>query len=234
MPTLEKIEKILNEDYWLRGTEAGVSQYQNMHVDLEWNRPILDCVEAATGTLDGKTFLDLGCGFGAVVAVALERGASAFGVDLSAYAVREAQKQHPPLAGRLLRGSMHELPWPAESFDVVYSNQAFEHLPGEYCGEMAKEIFRVCKPGAAVWVGLVLDETGEYQPEGINPNDHDATHVNLRERPWWDDRFLSAGFELAPEIDAAFRAAKSYENYQKYNWHTLSFRKPDKQTDDKI
>ena len=93
---------------------------------------------------------------------------------------------------------------------------------------MARETFRIAKPGALLWCGLVLDVCSDFQPQGFNPADQDQTHINLRPRKWWDDKFVAAGWELAYEADDKFRKVtiNGYSHFKEYGWHSICYRKP--------
>lgn len=234
--TVEEVRAIVGRpEYWMDGKEKGLSSYSRWYINEEWNRPIVEAFERALAPalhdagLSGRRLLDLGCGFGAIVLCALRRGADAWGIDLSDFAVSKACSE-PLLAGRILRGSMDDLPWRDEFFDVFYSGQVFEHIPAEVCPEMARELYRVARPGAVLWASLVLDETGKHQPSGYDPGGVDATHINLRPRGFWDDLFMDAGWDLEPEVDRRFRSVEFWgdarDYFEEYGWHSLSYRKP--------
>jgi methionine biosynthesis protein MetW len=95
------------------------------------------------GITSGTRCLDVGCGTGNSYAVELQRrGASYVGVDISAEAVERARA-----AGldALVIADAAELPFAAESFDVVLCIEVLEHL---FTPDQAvKEIHRVLRPG---------------------------------------------------------------------------------------
>jgi 2-polyprenyl-3-methyl-5-hydroxy-6-metoxy-1,4-benzoquinol methylase len=75
----------------------------------------------------GDRALDLGCGEGAFTAELSRLGAVAVGVDVAAAAVRRAQVRHPGLEFGLtpIDGP---LPFPDQSFDVVWCSEVIEHV----------------------------------------------------------------------------------------------------------
>lgn len=76
-------------------------------------RAILD----AAGVGPGSRVLDVGCGTGELVALAVARGAEAAGCDAAAGMVDVARRRSP---GADLRVAQAErLPWPDDSFDLV-------------------------------------------------------------------------------------------------------------------
>jgi 2-polyprenyl-3-methyl-5-hydroxy-6-metoxy-1,4-benzoquinol methylase len=73
----------------------------------------------------GQTMLDVGCGSGTSLLEARVLGATAFGI--------EADQNVKPIAAALGLtihfGSLHDHPFPEQSFDLIVMNQVIEHLP---------------------------------------------------------------------------------------------------------
>jgi SAM-dependent methyltransferase len=82
--------------------------------------------------------LDFGCGNGASVHAWLEAGFDAWGCDIVA--------PDDDLGGRLrtIRSSPYRLPFGDGEFDLVYSEQVFEHVMNP--GEAIRELSRVLRP----------------------------------------------------------------------------------------
>jgi 2-polyprenyl-3-methyl-5-hydroxy-6-metoxy-1,4-benzoquinol methylase len=75
-----------------------------------------------------KTFLDVGCGEGYLVAEAGQRGMSAIGIDIAEGAVNLARQRYPE--HRFVERPVEERPWPIEAgtIDLVASFEVIEHL----------------------------------------------------------------------------------------------------------
>jgi SAM-dependent methyltransferase len=119
------------EDYWSPDTEYRVAIHtESLYALLERVvTPTSDC-------------LDFGCGDGRTAGPWLLHHAGSYvGADVSSIAVGEAREQG--LDAREIPES-GELPFDAESFDVVLATEVFEHLfrPDEAC----REIHRVLRP----------------------------------------------------------------------------------------
>lgn len=223
--TVEEVRDYVQEDYWENGHTKGVSGYEKFFINWDWNNRLLDHLEKVWN-FKNKRILDLGCAYGQVVAAFRKRGLNAYGIDLSDYAIAAGQKECDLLEKKTIQGSCHDLSaFKNESFDFLYSNQVFEHIPQQYCDDVAKETFRIAKPGCVLWCGLVLDLNSDFQPQGYNPEDVDKTHINLRPQKWWDDKFTQAGWILNYEDDLKFRSIKidNYSHFEEYGWHSICY-----------
>ena len=226
--TVEEVRAYVQKDYWIGGQTSGKSGYENFHINWSWNNRLVDHLEKVF-PLKGSMIVDLGCAYGQVVAAFHKRGYNAVGIDLSDFAIEAGKKEYEPLKALTVQGSCHELGvYKDKTFNFLYSNQVFEHIPKQYCEAMARETYRVAKPSAILWSGLVLDLNSDFQPQGFNPEDQDQTHINLRPRKWWDDKFIAAGWELAYDLDSEFRKVeiKGYSHFKEYGWHSLCYKKP--------
>jgi ubiquinone/menaquinone biosynthesis C-methylase UbiE len=222
--TVEEVREYTQKEYWEEGTISG---YQNFHIDWTWNNKLIKCLEQSYD-FKGKKILDLGCAYGQVVAAFHKAGYDAKGIDISDYAIEAGKKEYKPLEKRTRQGSIHDLScYKNKSFDFLYSNQVFEHLPAQYCEALASETFRIAKPKSILWAGLVLDICAEFQPQGFNPADKDKTHINLRPKIWWDEIFVKAGWVIDEEFDKKFRASSTegYSFFKEYGWHSICYKK---------
>jgi SAM-dependent methyltransferase len=108
-----------------------------------WVRPAF----ARLGELRGKRALDYGCGHGMAAVVMARAGAEVSAFDLSPGYVTEARER--AVANQVqvacTVADAEALPYPDESFDVVWGNAILHHLDLERAG---RELFRVMRPGA--------------------------------------------------------------------------------------
>ena len=95
----------------------------------------------------GERLLDLGCGNGAaVLTLAKELGLQVVGVDLDPHQIDLAQQSPDGTAGaQFLVASATALPFPAQSFELVYTNKTTHHIR-DWQRALA-ESARVLKPG---------------------------------------------------------------------------------------
>lgn len=222
--TIEEVRKYLDKDYWENGQTLGKSGYEKFTINWWWVNRWLQCfIEAVP--VKGKRVLDMGCGVGGMVAGFLTWGADAFGIDLSDYAIGKGISECEFLSERLFQGSCHDLSkFPDLAFDIVYSNQVFEHIPEQYIDQMIHEIWRVTKWGGIGWFAFQMPEEGRR-----GENDPDETHITMHPRWWWEKKFLDRGFNIDSSIDRRMRRVRtgpdSYSYFEYYQWATLVVRK---------
>ena len=98
-------------------------------------------------SLPGHRVIDCGCGSGGYVLEFLKRGADAFGVEYSADKV-DQYKRRAEAPGRVMRGNLETLEFPANHFDLALLNEVLEHVPDDVAA--LREIFRVLRPGGVL------------------------------------------------------------------------------------
>ena len=102
----------------------------------------------------GKRVLEIGCGIGTDGVQFARAGANYTGVDLTTAAVELAEKNFElrGLAGSFETADAERLPFPDDSFDVVYSHGVLHHTPDTI--KAISEVHRVLRPGGKAIVML--------------------------------------------------------------------------------
>jgi ubiquinone/menaquinone biosynthesis C-methylase UbiE len=107
----------------------------------------------------GAEVLSVGCGPGVILreVVALDRSIRATGLDVSPDRIREAAQRHRGMvAMNFVCGDAHEMEFPSNRFDLVYSRMLIEYLKDKE--QAIREMVRVCRPGGTV---LLQDLDGQ-------------------------------------------------------------------------
>lgn len=114
--------------------------------------------------LEKKTLLDVGCGGGRYTAAWKSLGAGeAVGVDISAINIADAQRRVSDAGMKGVRyelGDVLQLPYPENSFDIVFSNGVLHHTRDWNKG--IAELLRVLKPGGLGWLYLIENPGGLF------------------------------------------------------------------------
>jgi ubiquinone/menaquinone biosynthesis C-methylase UbiE len=109
-----------------------------------WRR----CVADFFGPLEGKTLLDVACGYSMTPVIFALAGATVHAIDVAPKTIAMVQQfaEYKGVGDRVKAhvGPAEELPFPDATFDLVFGGAALHHLQLE---RAAREIARVLKPG---------------------------------------------------------------------------------------
>lgn len=96
-----------------------------------------------------KSVLDIGCGSGdKLMSLKQEGWKNVVGVEIDKQACERGRAN----GINIFNGTIIEAAFPADSFDYVRSNHSFEHIINNTV--TVKEMFRVCKPGGKLFIGV--------------------------------------------------------------------------------
>ena len=87
---------VFDEDYFLRGRQTGKSLYVDYRWLPELTVPMVSAIVSHLGIEPDHTILDYGCARGYVVKAFRQLGYKAFGVDISEWAIRNADEETKP------------------------------------------------------------------------------------------------------------------------------------------
>lgn len=183
----EAEESVYNESYFERGLESGLSLYQNYRWIPELTIPMAMTIIDFLGIKRHQTILDFGCAKGFLVKAFRLLYRSAYGVDISEYAIKSAdldvrrfcmQKNGPVYSDR-------KLGFPS-SFDFCIAKDVFEHLSPL---ELSDELYTV--PSDRLFAVIPLGEEGSYR---ATANDLDVTHQLCETEQWWVEFFITNGW----------------------------------------
>jgi len=144
-------------DEWARSIDPeAVVPAQNFEPDTAIENQY---VLARLGDLHDKRLLDIGCGAGEAAVYFAQRGAAVTAMDLSGAFLRVvrhvADRYHAAIT--LVVGAGEHLPFPDNSFDVVYGHGVLHHLE---LHDAMREVSRILRPGGRAFF---------IEPLGYNP-----------------------------------------------------------------
>jgi len=110
----------------------------------------------------GDKILEIGAGIGTDHAQFARHGGIMHDLDLSAGHLKLAERnfQLRGLQSTFRHGDAEDIPFPADSFDLVYSNGVIHHTPNT--AQVVKEIRRVLKPGGRCIVMVYAENSLHY------------------------------------------------------------------------
>lgn len=150
-----------NAGFWSTIIRGGRDRYRTGLTDLA----VLD----AAGDCTGLRVLDAGCGEGYLTRALTSRGAHVAGIDKTLPLIEAARDADP--AGTYLHGSVMDLPFPPDSFDLVVANHLLNDLPD--VDRPVAEFARVLSPGGRLVILMLhpcfYGRDAERTPLGVTP-----------------------------------------------------------------
>jgi cyclopropane fatty-acyl-phospholipid synthase-like methyltransferase len=169
-----------DEAYYERGVETGKSCYSQYRWLPELTIPMAMIIIDTLGIRPRQSVLDFGCAKGFVVKALRMLRRDAEGIDVSAYAIEQADKDvagHCHLVKDLEAWSL------ARRFDHVVAKDVLEHVPYEIIESTVRSIARMTN---SVMVVVPLGRNGRYV---IDAYERDVTHVIREDAQWWLELF---------------------------------------------
>jgi hypothetical protein len=186
-------------DYFLRGKENGVSLYENYRYLPELSVPMVKAIVAHCGIRRGDTVLDFGCARGYLVRVFREMGFACEGVDVSPWAIGNAD----PEAFNYVRCSTV----PGGEYDWVVAKDVLEHV--EEVGDTACDLRRCARKGVFVVVPL---SSSPGRPYVVPEYEKDITHIHRLTLEAWAGMFMRPGWA----VTAQYRVPGVKDNYAQH------------------
>ncbi|MGV3700259.1 cyclopropane-fatty-acyl-phospholipid synthase family protein [Mycobacterium sp. PO2] len=157
--------------------------------------------------------VDLGAGYGG----SARRVASAHGCKVTCVNISETQNANNRAKNRqsgldrqihVIHGSFDDVPMPAESADVVWSQDAFLHAPDRR--KVIEEAFRLLKPGGE----LVFTDPMQTDdvPDGVLQPVYDRLNLrDLGSMRFYREAAQDIGFEVLDQIDLVHNLRTHYD-----------------------
>ena len=120
------------------------TSWTNFTAGRDWRRYVADFF----GPLEGKTLLDVACGYSMTPVIFALAGARVHAIDVAPKTIATVQQfaKYKGVADRMQAhvGPAEQMPFESDTFDLVFGGAALHHLQLE---SAAREIARVLKPG---------------------------------------------------------------------------------------
>ena len=180
-----------------------------------WTRDLRNYLFDKAGLKNARHVLEVGCGTGAILRE-LTSPASLHGLDLDPASLAECRIHAPAVS--LTRGDGHNLPYPDQSFDIVYCHflLLWVHDPLQVISEMARVghiVLALAEPDYSQRVDepAALKSLGNWQVESLQRQGANPSFGGMLA-----EIFHQAGIniiETGPiQGQAVMRSAKDWEN----------------------
>jgi SAM-dependent methyltransferase len=146
-----------------------------------WLRLFRAMAEYIQRSIKPKTVLDVGCAKGFLVEALRDREIEAYGIDISEYAIGEVRPDIRPYC----RVASISSPL-SHRYDLITCIEVLEHLPEV---DAIRAIANMCQAADDILFSSTPDDFDE------------PTHVNVRPRSYWVERFQECGFSLDADFD---------------------------------
>lgn len=169
-----------DESYYERGVETGKSCYSNYRWLPELTIPMGMIIIDILGIRPRQSVLDFGCAKGFVVKALRMLRREAQGIDVSPYAIEQADKDvasYCHLVKDLEDWSL------TRRFDHAVAKDVLEHVPYEVIDETVRCIARMTD---SLLVVVPLGRNGKYV---IDAYERDVTHIIREDAQWWLELF---------------------------------------------
>ncbi|WP_336854996.1 class I SAM-dependent methyltransferase [Sinomonas albida] len=154
-----------------------------------------------------RRVLDAGCGAGRMMPILAGLGCQVEGVDLSPEMVRRAKMDHREFRSSV--GSLTDLPFPAASFDGVFSWYSTIHSPDDDLPRIFAEARRVLRASGLLLIAFQAGSGTVDVSESYRRRGHAVTLRRYNRTPdQLSEQLLAAGFR---EVARLSRGPAKYE-----------------------
>lgn len=180
-----------DKNYYESGIEHGLSGYQNYRWLPELTLKMAHCLIQQLNIQIDNTVLDYGCAKGYLVKAFDLLDVECYGMDISEYAVSEAD---PQIRYRLRlcnsKLSSHDFSKFSKKYDYIIAKDVFEHQSKNLLASNLQVLSQYCK---TLFYAVPLAEAGRY----IIPSfENDITHIIRENQSWWLDTTSSCGWQV--------------------------------------
>jgi SAM-dependent methyltransferase len=192
-------------EYFLRGKQTGKSLYENYRWLPDLTVPMVRAIVGHLGVQQADTVLDFGCARGYVVRAFRELGHEAWGVDVSEWAITNADKEAKPFLKRMA-DPRALLP---VTFDWIIAKDVLEHVAEVQA--TINDLMASARKGVFAVVPLSLYDGTPYV---VADYEKDVTHIHRLCLSSWARMFMRPGWSVA----GSFMVPGVKANYQTWEW----------------
>ena len=190
------------EDYYERGRESGLSLYENYRWLPDLTLPMAQALIDGLGLGPTDRILDFGCAKGYLVKALRQLNRSAWGCDISEYALSQADKDTEIFLFHAGELSAH--------YDWTLCKDVLEHVEEAELPALLK-VLRAHT--SRLFIAVPLGNNGAYT---IPEMEQDVTHRIRRPLWWWAGLLEEAGFT---KVQSSFSMRGVKENWtRKYQF----------------
>jgi SAM-dependent methyltransferase len=182
---MELLSNFYDKKYYEDGIASGKSCYVNYRWIPELTIPMAYYIIKELGLKTGDQVLDYGCGKGYVTKALRLLGIDARGVDVSEYAVGQADPDTRDFVTLITNDN--PVPW-RQKFDWIITKDVLEHVPDQPLNMFLENYSSLANN---MWHVIPLGDNGVFRI----PEYHlDRSHVQINDESWWTNKFKQYGW----------------------------------------
>ncbi|MCL5029019.1 MAG: class I SAM-dependent methyltransferase [Bacteroidetes bacterium] len=188
LSTLDKFWNFFPRDRIIKHEQLKYNRYYRKYQHL--TRVGFDhAIKKVVGYIEFQTVLDVGCGSGFSLREFIRLGYDAKGTDISDWLIKhelnDLYKQ-----GKVFCAPAEKLPFPDNSFDLVFCTDVLEHIPTKNVAAAISELVRVSKKNIFCTISL----------HSSSKNNVIEYHSTIQPRKYWESIFESSKARCDYEI----------------------------------
>lgn len=176
-------KEFYDRKYYEAGIETGKSLYQNYRWIPEMTIPLAHHIIRKCNLYPEQSVLDFGCAKGYLVKALRLLGMEAYGVDVSEYAISEADEDVEYYVSKI-----EPLADLSITVRTIICKDVLEHIPYESIDEQLKILFN---HGSQLFAIIPIAENGKYI---IDSYELDKSHLIREDEDWWKHKIYNAGY----------------------------------------
>lgn len=203
------MKSLYNEDYFERGEHLGISGYTNYRWLPEMTLPMCRRIIELLNLDKDSCVLDYGCAKGYIVKALVQLGIDAYGVDVSKYAIENADDKVSDRVSLLpnvdVKSHIHDLT--TKKITHIVCKDVLEHVEYEKIDEVLSLFSSLAD---SVFVVVPLGKDGKYN---VPEYEQDITHIIREPLTWWQMKLHEVGYT---HIDARYRIPGIKDNFSHF------------------
>jgi len=181
--TKQKLAKMFDGDYFERGVETGKSMYTDYHWMPKTTFRAAQAFVSEMNPGKTETIIDYGCAKGFFVKALRRMGYQAYGVDISKYAIENADPEIKQYLS--LSASGH--------YDIGFTKDVLEHSFAN--NDFLNSVLAEMRSLADRW--LVVVPVGFEEHFIIPAYEKDPSHIIRQPSGWWVEIFQENNFDIS-------------------------------------
>jgi cyclopropane fatty-acyl-phospholipid synthase-like methyltransferase len=191
-----------NEDYYERGVELNISGYSNYRWIPELTIPLAHRIIEFLNIPYGASVLDYGCAKGYLVKALRLLNRSAYGYDISDYAIKNC----PHDIKDYITSDVSK-----RFFEWTICKDVLEHVSYEHIDSVLQHMAGTSNK---FFVIVPLAKDGKYV---VPSYETDVTHCIREDIDWWSQKFSDNGYNIVFKSFLVKHIKENYANYAEGN-----------------